>query len=87
MKFGMNLCLWTTAVTAAHFPLLRALKSEGYDGVELPITRGNPEIFDELRRVLAGEGLQCTTLTNLRADANPVNADPRVRQQAVDNLK
>ena len=31
MKTGMNLLLWTTHVTAEHFPLFAKLKQTGYD--------------------------------------------------------
>lgn len=87
MKVGMNLVLWTLAVTPEHYPLLGQLKHLGYEGVEIPITPGNGEDFGELRRVLDGEGLLCTTLTNLRPDANPVSSDPQVRQAGLDSLK
>ena len=86
MQIGMNLVLWTLAVTPDHRGLLRSLKRLGYQGVEIPITLGNGEDFAEIRRMLDGEGLQCTTLTNLRADANPVSPDARVRQKGVDAL-
>lgn len=87
MKFGMNLCLWTTEVTPQYYPVLRRLKSLGFDGVEIPITPGHGEDFDTLRRLLADEGLECTTLTNLPPDANPVSAEARVRRKGVDALK
>ena len=87
MKIGMNLVLWTLAVKPEHFALLRWLRELGYEGVEVPITQGNGEDFDELRRVLDGEGLACTTLTNLRPDANPVSTEPGARQKALDGLR
>ncbi len=87
LKYGMNIVLWTTAVTPEHYPLLRALKEMGYAGVELPITRGHAERFDELRDVLESEGLECTTLTNLPSSSNPAGADRGVRARAVDELK
>lgn len=87
MKIGMNLVLWTLAVRPEHHGLLRSLRQLGYEGVEVPITRGNGEDFDEVRRVLDGEGLACTTLTNLRPDANPASADPQVRRNGLDGLR
>ena len=87
MKIGMNLVLWTLAVRPEHYGLLRSLRQLGYDGVELPITPGNGEDFAEIRRVLDGEGLACTTLTNLRPDANPVSSDAAVRQKGLDGLR
>ncbi len=87
MKIGMNLVLWTLAVRAEHHGLLRSLRTLGYEGVEIPITPGNGENFGEVRRVLDGEGLACTTLTNLRPEANPVSSDAAVRQKSLDGLK
>ena len=87
MKIGMNLVLWTLAVRPEHYGLLRSLRQLGYDGVEIPITPGNGEDFAEIRRVLDGEGLACTTLTNLRPDANPVSSDAAVRQKGLDGLR
>lgn len=87
MKIGMNLCLWTTRVTAEYYPVIRLLKSLGFAGVEVPISPGHSEDFAELRRLLDGEGLECTTLTNLPTDANPVDSDARVRQKGADALK
>ena len=86
-RLGMNLYLFTDAVTPAFYPLLRTLKQLGFDGVEIPITRGHAERFGELRRVLDDEGLACTTLSSLKPEANPVSADPRVRAAAVDALR
>lgn len=74
-------------MTAEYYPIIRLLKSLGFAGVEIPITPGHSEDFNELRRLLNGEGLECTTLTNLPADANPVDPDARVRQKGVDALK
>ena len=39
MKIGMNLLLWTTHVTAEHFPLLAKLKATGPDDSDLPRMR------------------------------------------------
>ncbi len=87
MRIGMNLVLWTLAVRPEHYGLLRSLRVLGYEGVEIPITLGNGENFGEIRRVLDGEGLACTTLTNLRPEANPVSPDATVRHKGLDGLK
>lgn len=83
----MNLVLWTLALRPEHYPLLRRLKAYGYEGVEITVTPANGEDFAEIRRVLDGEGLDCTTLTNLPPDANPVDPDPAVRERALDRLR
>lgn len=86
MKIGMNLVLWTLAVRTEHTALLRRLGALGYEGVEITITPGNGEDFAEIGRVLAGEGLRCTTLTNLPPEANPVDPDPAIRRHAAERL-
>ena len=48
MKYGFNLLLWATHVTADHFPILGKLKSAGYDGVEIPIFDGDVKHFQAL---------------------------------------
>src|SRR5260370_19925351 len=45
MKTGMNLLLWTTHVTAEHFPILAKLKETGFDGVEVPLFEGDAAHF------------------------------------------
>ena len=87
MRIGMNLVLWTLAVRPGHHGLLRSLRRLGYEGVEIPVTPGNGEDFAEIRRVLDGEGLACTTLTNLPAEANPVSPDAAVRRKGRDGLR
>lgn len=83
----MNLVLWTLALTPEHYGLLRSLRRLGYAGVEVTITPGNGENFAEVRRVLDGEGLERTVLTNLGPHANPVDPDSQVRQRALDTLR
>jgi D-psicose/D-tagatose/L-ribulose 3-epimerase len=65
MKLGMNLLLWTGAVTAEHFPLLGKLKAAGFDGVELPIFAGTPGDYKPIRAELDKQGLKCTAVTIL----------------------
>ena len=87
MKYGMNLLLWTTNVTEAHYPLLDKIKAWGYDGAEVPAFSFDPAQYRALRRKLDDIGLQCTTVTIVPKDANPLDADAKVRAAAVDHLK
>ena len=50
MKYGFNLLLWTTHVTAEHVPLFAKLKAAGYDGVELPLFEGDAAHFKTVRK-------------------------------------
>lgn len=78
----MNLVLWTLAVRAEQFGLLRSLRTLGYEGVEIPITRGNGEDFGEIRRVLDGEGLQCTTFTGTGLTQEELDRSAAVLREA-----
>ena len=86
MKLGMNFYLWTTNVSAEFYPLFRKIKAAGYDGVEIPVSPGNDNLYVEIRKQVQDAGLACTTITNVGADANPISPDPAVRQKAVDQL-
>lgn len=87
MKVGMNLLLWTGAVTSEHFPLLGKLKAAGFDGVELPLFGGTPADYKPIRAELDRHGLKCTTVTILTKDNNAVSPDAATRQKASDWLK
>jgi D-psicose/D-tagatose/L-ribulose 3-epimerase len=87
MKTGMNLLLWTTHVTAEHFPILAKLKSTGFDGVEIPLFEGDAAHYQSIRKELDHLGLGCTTVTVATPEANPISPDSAVRRQAVERLK
>jgi D-psicose/D-tagatose/L-ribulose 3-epimerase len=86
MKTSMNLLLWTTHVTAEHFPILAKLKETGYDGVEIPLFEDDPKHYEKVRKELDKLGLGCTCVTVATADANPISPDPAVRKAAVQRL-
>ncbi|UAJ10581.1 sugar phosphate isomerase/epimerase family protein [Glacieibacterium megasporae] len=85
--FGMNLYLWTQTVTPAFFPLIRRLRAIGYQSVEIPIIHGTGQHLIELRRVLEGEGLFCTTLSAVTQDADPASPDSAVRRAGLETLR
>jgi D-psicose/D-tagatose/L-ribulose 3-epimerase len=87
MKTGMNLLLWTTHVTAEHFPILEKLKATGFDGVEVPLFAGDARHFQTIRKELDNLALGCTTVTVAIPEANPISADAAVRKQALERLK
>jgi D-psicose/D-tagatose/L-ribulose 3-epimerase len=87
MKTGMNLLLWTTHVTAEHFPILAKLKQTGFDGVEVPIFEGDLGHYRALSQELKNLGLGCTAVACATPEANPISPDAKVRQAAVDRLK
>lgn len=87
MRTGMNLLLWTTHVTADHFPILAKLKQAGYDGVELPLFEGGAAHYQEVARELKNQGLACTTVTVVGPDANPISPNKAVREAAGERIK
>jgi D-psicose/D-tagatose/L-ribulose 3-epimerase len=87
MKYGINLLLWGAEIGEAHFPLLEKIKSWGFDGVEIPCFGFDEPRYKKLSTKLKDLGLQCTTCVIVSKENNPLDADPKVRQAAVDFLK
>ncbi len=87
MKTGMNFLLWTTHVTAEHFPLFAQLKRVGFDGVEIPLFAGDAAHYKIIRRELDNNGLAATAVACALPAANPISPDPGLRRAAVDHLK
>lgn len=87
MPIGMNLLLWTPAVTEAHFPLLESLKTCGYDGVELPLFEIDLPTLRRVASELDRLELRRTGVTVATHVANPISPDARVRRAAVEQLR
>jgi D-psicose/D-tagatose/L-ribulose 3-epimerase len=83
----MNLLLWTTHVTAEHFPLLEKLKRAGFDGVEIPLFEGDAAYFQSVRKELDRQGLGCSTVTVVGPENSPISPDASVRKAAVERIK
>ena len=87
MKIGVNLLLYATCVTQEHTPLLKAMKEAGADGVEIPTMEGKVSDYVALGKLLDDLGLERTaSMAFVTPEQNPVSADPRQRQGAVDHL-
>ena len=87
MKYGINLLLWGAEIGEPHYPLLEKIKSWGFDGVEIPCFGFDEPRYKKLGAKLKDLGLKCTTCVIVSKDNNPLDADPKVRQAAVDFLK
>jgi len=88
MKTGINLLLWTPFVTEEQFDVLETLKATGYDGVEVPLFSGEVDHYRKVGQAIKDNGLGCTTCTVMPDEEhNPISADPKHRQGAVDYLK
>ena len=86
-RFGMNLYLWTQTVTPEFFPVIRSLRSIGFEGVEIPVVHCTQQSLLALRSVLSAVGIDCTTLSSVSPDADPTSPDPAVRRRALDTLR
>lgn len=88
MKTGFNLLLWTGHVEEQHYPLLEKLKATGYDGVEIPLFGGEVSHYQALGQKLKDFGLESTAVTIIPDEEhNPLSADPRHREGAIEHLK
>ena len=75
MKIGFNLLLWTTHLDTSLVPTLRALKSAGYDGVEVPVFGGDVAYYGRMKAMLDDEGLASTVVAIVQDEArNPLSA-------------
>jgi D-psicose/D-tagatose/L-ribulose 3-epimerase len=87
VKIGFNMFLWGPATTTAHRSIFEALKTVGYDGVEIPVIAGRLEDYRTVAALLDDIGLERTTLTVLPHGANPIAESPAERQKGVDHLR
>ena len=86
MKIGMNLLLWTGNVTEQHFPLLEKVKAWGFDGAELPMFGFDENQYRAIRKTMDAIGLECTAVTIVPPEANPIDPDPTVRAAGLTHL-
>lgn len=86
-KFGMNLLLWSTDLQESQFGLLDEMKGIGFDGVELPVFNLDLDNFKKIGARCNSVGLGRTAVTVSTPDANPIDANPAVREAAVARLK
>lgn len=87
MKYGMNMLLWTSDVTAEHYPVLESLKSWGYDGVELPVFEMDQAKFAALGKKLDSIGLGRTAVTVCTDAENPISSSASIREAGLGRLK
>lgn len=87
MPFGINLLCLTDFVEEAHLPALRRIAELGYDGVEVPVLKGEPGHYARLGATLDAMGLRRTATSIVPSpDADPTSADEAVRRAGVAHL-
>lgn len=87
MKFGMNLLLWTTHVTAAHEKTLNDIRETGYDLVEIPVFDRDPDHHAALGKMIKSIGLETSAVCACSPEGNPISADASIRAAAVEESK
>ncbi len=88
MLLGFNMLLWASQVTDEHFPLLGKLKAAGYDGVELPLFEGTPEIYERVGLEISNNGLRATAVCVIPdAEHDCTSAHSKVRAAGLAHLK
>lgn len=87
MQVGINLLCLTGFVEKGHLADIRRIKELGYDGVEIPVLRGEPQHYAWLGKELDAIGLRRTTTSVIPSpDANPVSSDPDIRKAGIAHL-
>ncbi len=87
MKIGMNMLLWTDHVSEKDFPRLEMIKEIGYDGVEIPLGRGDIKHYTTLSRKIKELGLLTTCVTSLLKESNIASPDSKTRAAGLEHMK
>ena len=86
MRFGINTFLWTANFGPRDFGLLPAIKSHGFDGVEVTLIRQNDFAAGEIRRALQEYDLQATVCAVLPPELSLIADSEQVRSLTVAHL-
>lgn len=88
MQIGMGMLLWADDVTdESWLPLFARLRALGFDFVEVPIFRTDPQRFRALGRRLRELGLDATAMTALAAEQDLIADDAVRRRTGLDHLR
>ena len=88
MLLGFNLLLWSAHFSEEHFDVLPKLKAAGYDGVELPIFEGTPDVYERVGREIRNNGLRVNAVAVMPDEQHScVSSDAKIRSNALDHMK
>ena len=87
VRIGMDMRLWGDNTGVEQLPVLELLASQGYEGVEIPVSGQGRSALKLLRVALDDLDIAVTTSTHLPPEANPISPDAGVRRAAVDYLR
>jgi sugar phosphate isomerase/epimerase len=83
----MNLLLFTTFVTEELRDTLAKLKKLGYNGVEIPLFKGDICHYTNLKKILGDLGLGVTAVGVTDPEHDISSFEPKIRRQGIDLLK
>ncbi|WDR02891.1 sugar phosphate isomerase/epimerase [Devosia algicola] len=87
MKFSINLLCLNGFIEREHLPWIRRIRDIGYDGVEIPVLRGDVAHYAWLGRELDSLGLRRTTTSVVPSPhANPVGGTAEIRKAGIAHL-
>jgi D-psicose/D-tagatose/L-ribulose 3-epimerase len=91
MKFGVNTFIWSSQFADAEVPLLPAIKSHGFDGVEVPLFRPTEFKGATIRRATEANGLEvticCVLVPGFSLISDDVDERRRSQQHLLDCIK
>jgi len=87
MKIGLNMHLWSTHITSAHFGAIEELKEIGYDGIEVFLASPDAKSYQEVGSFTQSIGMQANGCLGLGPNEDPISTDLKIRQAALDKLK
>lgn len=87
MKVGFNMLVLGGQPWTIEDPVFERLKALGYDGVELPVFEGEPEVYAQLGRRLDDHGLARTFVAIIPDETcSPISPDKAARERAKERL-
>lgn len=86
-SIGMNLLLWGTEIDQNLFPVLEEIRSIGFDGVEIPIFKTEPEAWNQWKLKLDELGLKPVAVTINGPDFNQISPDASQRIRTLERNK
>ncbi|MFT5632800.1 MAG: D-psicose/D-tagatose/L-ribulose 3-epimerase [Rubritalea sp.] len=87
MKIGLNMHLWSTNITSAHFADIEKIKEVGYDGIEIFLAEPDTKNYEEVGAFLKSIDLEVNGCLGVGVEADPISTDVAVRRNAVDVIK
>ena len=87
MKFGVNSFIWSSSFDRSCLPLLDAVRTHGFDGIELPLINPGDLQDPVIAAALAASGLECTICSVLPPELSIVTEDTTVRQKTLEHMR